>query len=116
MDIQIRLDSLVISRIPEIVASNSRAFKETILATLNPSHRIIEIDLSTTTLVDSTGLGALISLDKAVRARQGVVRLMNPSRSVQTILELTRLHRVFEVVRVNAEVDPAPEPGCAKAS
>jgi anti-sigma B factor antagonist len=111
MDIQIRSDSLSVSRIPEIVASNSRSFKDTILATLTPSQRVIEIDLSTTTLVDSTGLGALISLDKAVRARQGVVRLVNPSHSVQTILELTRLHRVFEVVRLAPEAEPVKEAG-----
>jgi len=98
MDIKISRDLLGISGMPEIVASNARAFKERILAVLTDSHKAIEIDLAQTTFIDSTGLGVLISLDKAVRPRKGVVRLLNPSSSVLTVLELTRLHRVFEVV------------------
>jgi len=98
MDIKIGRESLVVKGIPEIVASNARTLKEQILSVLTESHKCIELDLSQTTFIDSTGLGVLISLDKAVRARKGVVRLLYPTNSVMTVLELTRLHRVFEVV------------------
>ena len=104
MDIKISRESLIVSNIPEIVAGNARAFKERILALLTDSHKTIEIDLAQTTFIDSTGLGVLISLDKAVRPRKGVVRLLNPTSSVLTVLELTRLHRVFEVVVRGPEV------------
>lgn len=104
MDIKISRESLVVSNIPEIVAGNARTLKERILALLTDSHKAIEIDLAQTTFIDSTGLGVLISLDKAVRPRKGVVRLLNPTSSVLTVLELTRLHRVFEVVVAGPEV------------
>jgi anti-sigma B factor antagonist len=98
MEIHLKKDLLVVSDISEIVASNSRAFKERVLSALTDGHTTIELDLSNTEFVDSSGLGSLISLDKALRSRQGVLRLRNPRHSVLTILELTRLHRVFEVV------------------
>jgi len=50
------------------------------------------------TFLDSSGLGTLISLHKTLRARNGTVRLLKPAPNVQQILELTRLHRVFEIV------------------
>jgi anti-sigma B factor antagonist len=109
MDIQIKQDSVVVSHIANIVASNSREFKERVLSVLTDSHRVVELDLTDTSMVDSSGLGSLISLDKTMRARKGLVRLLNPSRSVMTILELTRLHRVFEVINCRLEAKTARE-------
>jgi len=59
----------------------------------------IDIDLSQTMFLDSCGLGALISLHKTACTRSGAVRLLNPTPPVQQILELTRLHRIFEIVK-----------------
>jgi anti-sigma B factor antagonist len=59
----------------------------------------IEIDLSQTRFVDSCGLGALIALHKTACDRKGWMRLVNPTPAVQQILELTRLHRILEIVR-----------------
>jgi anti-sigma B factor antagonist len=104
MDIQIKKDSVVVRNISDIVANNCREFKERVLAVLTDSHTVVELDLTHTSIVDSSGLGSLISLDKTMRTRKGLVRLLNPSQSVMTILELTRLHRVFEVVTENRSV------------
>ena len=57
------------------------------------------MDLSQTRFVDSSGLGMLIALHKTMVGRGGSVRILNPTPSVQQILELTRLHRVFEIVK-----------------
>ena len=61
----------------------------------------IEIDLSETAFVDSCGVGALVSLFKTARSHNGgvTVRLLNPTRPVEQIFELTRLHRVFEIAK-----------------
>ncbi|SRR6266508_725162 len=104
MDIQIRENSVLVRNISDIVASNCREFKERVLAVLSDSHQVVELDLTNTSMVDSSGLGALISLDKTMRIRKGLVRLLNPSQPVLTILELTRLHRVFEVVVENKRI------------
>lgn len=80
-------------------ASNSVQFRDQVRASMRASQRFIEIDLSATTFLDSNGLGALIALHKTTCSRNGLVRLVNPAPPIQQILELTRMHRIFEVVK-----------------
>jgi anti-sigma B factor antagonist len=98
MKLQIHGDTLVVSGLRELGAANANAFRDQVRAALGEAQKIIEIDLSRTTFVDSCGLGALISLHKTVCARNGLVRLHKPTAPVQQILELTRMHRIFEIV------------------
>ena len=89
----------------ELSALNARMFRNTVCARLAPELKSIEIDLSQTGLVDSCGLGALVSLHKAAndQARGGgvVIRLVHPRPPVQQVFELTRMHHLFEIVLPN---------------
>ena len=89
---------LQLSDIGELNASNSSAFRDQARSAFREGLTGIDIDLSQTRLVDSSGLGALISLHKTACARGGAVRILHPNPMVRQILELTRLHRVFEIV------------------
>lgn len=91
--------TLVLSQIPEINAATSAAFREGARAALGDHVAALDIDLSSTRMVDSSGLGALIALQKTMHARGGTIRLLHPTPGVLQLLELTRLHRVFEVIR-----------------
>lgn len=99
MKVQINGDTLNVTGIKELGASTSNSFRDQVRAALNGAQKFIEIDLSQTSFLDSCGLGALISLHKTVCARNGMVRLLNPTPPVQQILELTRMHRIFDIVR-----------------
>lgn len=90
---------LAVRGIPELTAANAHGVRDEIRACLQPHLQAIEIDLSGTACVDSCGLGALISLQKAAgRLNGGVaVRLLNPAPSVQQLFELTQMHRLFEI-------------------
>lgn len=92
-------ETLNISGIKELAAANANSFRDQVRATLSEAQRVIEIDMSETMFVDSCGLGALISLHKTACSRNGLVRLLNPTPPVQQILELTRMHRIFEIVK-----------------
>jgi anti-sigma B factor antagonist len=98
MKVQSRGDTLAISGLKELAAANSQSFRDQVRASLTDGQKNIEIDLSQTMFIDSCGLGALIALHKAACARQGQVRLLHPTPPVLQILELTRMHRIFEVV------------------
>lgn len=91
-------ETLNVSGIPELGAANSNTFRDQVRSEFKDQHKNIEIDLSQTMFVDSCGLGALISLHKATCNRNGTVRLVNPTAPVQQILELTRMHRIFDIV------------------
>lgn len=87
-----------VSDLRELNATNASAFRDEVRAALQPQHRYIDLDLSQTRFLDSSGLGALISVHKSLSSRAGQVRVVNPTSAVLQILELTRMHRIFEIV------------------
>jgi anti-sigma B factor antagonist len=101
MKIHYQANTLVLSDITDLNAVNSASLRDEARAALREDVRLIDIDLSQTRFVDSSGLGTLIALHKTMVARGGAVGILNPTPAVQQILELTRLHRVFEIVKTN---------------
>jgi anti-sigma B factor antagonist len=101
MKIQQQSDTLCIGEVKELGAASAQTFKEEVRAAMSGNLQTIEVDLSQTKFVDSCGLGALIAVYKTASGRnEGVtLRLVNPTPPVQQIIELTRMHRIFEIVR-----------------
>ena len=97
MKMEAQGDTLRITGITELGATNANNIRDQIRAALLDSQRHIELDLSTTAFVDSCGLGALIALHKTACNHSGSVRLVNPLPPVRQVLELTRLNRIFEI-------------------
>ena len=100
MNIKVHIcgDTLNIEGIKELSAANANTFRDQVRGALSERLKNIDVDMSQSMFLDSCGLGALISLHKTACTRGGTVRLLNPTPPVQQILELTRLHRVFEIV------------------
>jgi anti-sigma B factor antagonist len=98
MNVKAQGETLNVSGIKELGAANSQVFRDEVKGAMNDLQKNIDIDLSETMFVDSCGLGALISLHKTTCNRNGIVRLLNPTPPVQQILELTRMHRIFEII------------------
>lgn len=92
-------DTLRITDLAELGAANSNQVRDEARAALGSEHKNIEVDLSATSFLDSCGLGALIALHKTACDRSGMVRLLRPQPAVERVLELTRLHRVFQIVK-----------------
>jgi anti-sigma B factor antagonist len=90
--------TLEVTGIKELSGAVAGTVRDTIKNALTDSHTALDIELSEARFIDSSGLGALISLHKTMSARQGQVRLVNPSPMCRQLLELTRLHRTFEIV------------------
>ena len=99
MKMQVQGDTVTIAEIKELGAANANGFRDWVRSSLNDGQKNIDVDLSQTTFIDSCGLGALIALHKTACARQGALRLLRPQTPVQQILELTRLHRILEIVK-----------------
>jgi anti-sigma B factor antagonist len=99
MKMEVNNDTVRVSGITELGAANSGAFRDWVRSSIRNGQRNIEVDLSQTTFIDSCGLGALIALHKTACSREGTLRLLNPQPSVQQVLQLTRMHRLFEIVR-----------------
>jgi anti-anti-sigma factor len=93
---------LRVGGIRELTAANAPAIQNLVSAALTDTVKIIELDLSQTVFMDSCGLGVLIAFRNASAGRRGVVRVLNPALPARRILEMTRLHRVLEVVNSGA--------------
>lgn len=71
------------------------ALKTMVEQTLADGQNRIVVDLTETTFVDSSGLGALIAGLKAARAAGGDLRISDVPGQVNTVLRLTNLDRVL---------------------
>ena len=99
MKFKIRGETLRVAEIRELGAGNFQDFRNQVHAALPETSRHIEIDLSQTSFLDSCGLGALLSLRKIAISRNGTVRLLNPTPRVQRLFDVTRMHKIFQIVR-----------------
>ena len=100
MKIENQGQCLSISDIPELTAVNSAHFREQVHSALAGSPKVVEIDLSQTRFVDSSGLGALFALYRATGQGNSVIlRLLNPAPEIQQLLELTQMQQLFEIVQ-----------------
>lgn len=99
MKIQSEGQTLSVTEILELTAANSGVFREEVSLALRGGAAVIEIDLSKTQFVDSSGLGALYFLYRTVEALSGTtLTLLNPPPEIRQLLELTQMQQLFEIV------------------
>jgi anti-sigma B factor antagonist len=92
-------DAIVLIEVKEerLDAHNSSELKSQMLNLFEEGKKDMVVDLGEVRFVDSSGLGALVSGFKNASARNGNLKLCNLQPQVQSMFELTRLHRVFEI-------------------
>jgi anti-sigma B factor antagonist len=90
-------DVLVIElREEHLDASNVREFREAMQLLIKNQRRVI-CDLEGVKFVDSSGLGALISVQRMINAAQGKFALCAMSVTVRALFDLMRMNRVFQI-------------------
>ncbi|MFQ5489493.1 MAG: STAS domain-containing protein [Phycisphaerae bacterium] len=60
-------------------------------------HPKVVIDLSEVDSIDSSGLSSLIEVVTRARLKEGRVILIGPNPFVRSVMEVTQLHRWFEI-------------------
>ena len=72
-------------------------FRNALLDLIENGRRNLVVDLKTVSFIDSSGLGALVSALKTLKANggKGDVRLAHVQEPVVALLEIIRLNRVF---------------------
>lgn len=82
--------------INQLDAAASQQVKTTLRALPVEGINRVVIDLGTVSFIDSSGVGALLTLCKWLPPG-AVVQLTKVQAEVRAVLELLRLHRVFEI-------------------
>ena len=91
--------TLVVSGLSSLNSGNAGSFRDNVRASVQPHHTRIDGDMSLTRAIDSTGLGALVSVHRFIASRQGQLRLINPVPVVKKVLDLTQLSKSFEITQ-----------------
>ncbi len=86
-----------------VLGDETNAFREKIKALLAEGRTKILLNLENVTLIDSTGLGTLVSTHHSAAARGAYVRLCNLGHKFQEVLQVTKLLTVFDVSDTEAE-------------
>jgi anti-sigma B factor antagonist len=79
-----------------IDASSSPEFKSFIISRIDAGRTKILIDLSEIDFVDSSGLGTIVSVQKALKDK-GDIAISGLRETVRTIFHLTHMEEIFKV-------------------
>jgi anti-sigma B factor antagonist len=79
----------------KINASTAELLQATVRG-LIPGKKRIVLDLTGVEYVDSTGLGALVSIYMAASRAQCVLELANPKQRIRDLFKITKLSSVFD--------------------
>ena len=74
----------------------SWALFSTTVRHLIPEARTIRVDLTDVVQVDSTGIGAFVSVWASAKDSGCDLKFINPNKHVQDVVEITKLHDMFE--------------------
>ena len=81
----------------QLIIGNRQELKDLMQAALDRGERRLLVDFSRTGYIDSSGLGALVSISKRVREAGGELRLAGLNDDLRFLFELTKLDTLFAI-------------------
>jgi anti-sigma B factor antagonist len=87
----------LISLAGEVDLYTAPEFKQQLLAVIGEGAKMVLVDLTDTTFIDSTTLGVLVGGVKRLRTNDGQLALICDDRNITKIFEITGLDRVFTI-------------------
>src|SRR5690348_18083907 len=81
----------------QLIVGNRQELKDLVQAALDRGDRRILVDFSRTGYIDSSGLGALVSMSKRVRELGGELKLSGLNEDLRSLFELTKLDTLFAI-------------------
>jgi anti-sigma B factor antagonist len=81
----------------QLIVGNRHELKDLVQAALERGDRRLLIDFSRTGYIDSSGLGALVSISKRIRETGGELRLSGLNDDLRSLFELTKLDTLFAI-------------------
>ena len=100
-----RLDDVVILDLSGRITmgEGTLILRDQIQKLLNSGDRKFLLNLADVSYIDSSGLGELVTSFTTVRNQEGHLKLLNLTKRVQDLLQITKLLTVFEAFDSEAE-------------
>ena len=87
----------------QLIVGNRQELKATIQQALDNGERKLLVDFAKTGYIDSSGLGALVSISKKVREQGGELRLSGLNEDLRSLFALTTLATLFATADSSAQ-------------
>lgn len=98
-----------------VVGEESASVRDVIRDLLNKGHKQISLNLGDVDYIDTIGLGSLAGAFTTVRKRGGELKLLNLPEKFAGVMQITKLHTVFEIMNGEAAAVKSFSPSTAKA-
>lgn len=85
------------------IGEGTKILRDYLQKLLDAGDRKFLLNLADVDYIDSSGLGELVTAFTTVRNQGGLLKLLNLTRRVQDLLQITKLLTVFEVFNSEAE-------------
>ncbi len=79
------------------LGEGSVVLRDNIRELLGQGHKKILLNLGDVTYIDSSGIGELVSGFTSVRNQGGELKLLNLTKKVHDLLQITKLYTVFDI-------------------
>jgi anti-sigma B factor antagonist len=79
------------------LGEGSVVLRDTIRDLIGKGSKKILLNLGNVTYIDSSGIGELVSAFTAVRREGGELKLLNLTKKVHDLLQITKLYTVFDI-------------------
>ena len=86
-----------------VLGEETVALREKVKSLLAEGKKKIVLDLKNVSMIDSSGLGALVAAHSSAKSGGAALRLCNLGSRTDELLQMTRLLTVFEVSNSEAE-------------
>lgn len=80
-----------------ILGEGSALLRKTVRDLLEEQHHKIVLNLGDVDYIDSSGIGELVSAYTTTKNRGGDLKLLNLTKKVRDLIQLTKLYTVFDV-------------------
>ena len=80
-----------------VLGEATTALREALQNLVSQGQKKILLNLADVSYIDSSGLGALVSGYTTLSGQEGQLKLLNLTKKVQDLLQITKLLTVFEV-------------------
>jgi anti-sigma B factor antagonist len=86
-----------------VLGEETSSLRETVKKSIGEGQKKIVLDLKNVTLIDSSGLGALVAVYSSAKSAGASLRLSNLGSRFDELLQITKLYTIFEVSNTEAE-------------
>jgi anti-sigma B factor antagonist len=79
------------------LGEGSSVLRDTVRELLGKGQKKILLNLADVSYIDSSGIGELVSAYTSVRNQSGDLKLLNLTKKVHDLLQITKLYTVFDI-------------------